>query len=371
MQRYVSIDVLRTLSIVLMVIVHFLENLSGVDWAPAGLAAPMFSFLVGVSYRIWLDTQIALGKSERQISRSTFRRGFFLFVLGMLFNVLVWLPADTFNWDVLTLIGSGVLVLWLVRDLPTVIPVIICAIVFVLAPVMRLESGFNDYWPEAYFDPDWTFPQLALGYLINGYFPVFPWIIFPLVGFIVGGQAIPASYNLGETIELRWRKVQPVILFGIGFVGIALILSLCRSLVDGPFASQLFGGWTMFPASVEYVTGTLGIVLITFSLALWWIDARHGLDRFPRTIAFTRTMSQYSLSLYILHHIIHLWPLWMCGIIAGEEATYYWRKALPWGISLALVLPGLAFMYLVARYLERGKRTSLESLLRRICDPRK
>lgn len=55
--RLVSIDILRSLAIITMVIIHFVENLSsfyGADgstlgrvWLPTGFAAPLFTFLSG------------------------------------------------------------------------------------------------------------------------------------------------------------------------------------------------------------------------------------------------------------------------------------------------------------------------------------
>ena len=54
--RYSSIDILRASAIVVMVIVHFLENLSGVrEWSPDGFGAPLFTFLTGMSYWLWLS----------------------------------------------------------------------------------------------------------------------------------------------------------------------------------------------------------------------------------------------------------------------------------------------------------------------------
>ena len=63
--RLLSIDILRTVAIGMMVLVHFVENLSAgyglptLDatiterpwWLPMGLAAPLFALLSGVSYR--------------------------------------------------------------------------------------------------------------------------------------------------------------------------------------------------------------------------------------------------------------------------------------------------------------------------------
>jgi Heparan-alpha-glucosaminide N-acetyltransferase, catalytic len=366
--RYASIDVLRTVAIFLMVIVHFLENLSGRDWVPAGLGAPMFGFLVGVSYRISLNSRTARGRTEQQITARSFRRGLFIFGLGIVFNIVVWLPADTFNWDVLTLLGSAMLVLMLIRDQPSLVPLLICGLVFGLSPVLRLHSGYHEYWSPGYYDPDWTFAQLSLGYLVNGYFPIFPWLIFPLLGYVVGTHVLPDSRASAANAGLTWRRVRGTALAGIAVIVLAAMLRFNRAEASGSVASRIFSGWTMFPASLEYVTGVLGMVLLTFALALWWIDGRRGLDRLPWLLAFARTMGQYSLSVYVLHHVLHLWPLWVYGLCYGTETTEFWRKALPWEVALLWVIPCMVLMYLLFRWVERGQRASLETLMRRICD---
>ncbi len=73
----------------------------------AGLGAPLFVFLSGVGYRLWVAGQVARGKSDLEISKTTIRRGLFVIGTGFVFNILVWLPEDTFIWDVLTFIGTG------------------------------------------------------------------------------------------------------------------------------------------------------------------------------------------------------------------------------------------------------------------------
>ncbi|MEO2042296.1 MAG: heparan-alpha-glucosaminide N-acetyltransferase domain-containing protein, partial [Pirellulales bacterium] len=69
--RLLSIDILRTAAIGMMVLVHFVENLSShyglssagpasrehLWWLPVGLAAPLFTLLAGVSYQAWLTVQ--------------------------------------------------------------------------------------------------------------------------------------------------------------------------------------------------------------------------------------------------------------------------------------------------------------------------
>ena len=117
--RHASIDAVRALAIVLMVLVHFTENLAGWVIPFAGSGAPMFVVLSGVSFALWVESQQRRGITAEEITRRGVRRGVFLFLVGLLFNVAVWMPEDVFNWDVLTLIGTGLVVLILARNAPS------------------------------------------------------------------------------------------------------------------------------------------------------------------------------------------------------------------------------------------------------------
>lgn len=366
--RYASIDVLRTLSIILMVLVHFLENLAGVAWAPAGFGAPMFGFLVGVSYSIWVNSQFAKGRTDEQISASTFKRGVVMTALGFLFNVLVWLPADTFNWDVLTLIGSSFFILWLIRETPAVIPLFIAWVVYSISPILRMHSSYDDYWLQGYYDPDWEFSQLALGYLVNGYFPIFPWVMFPLIGYVVGKHVISEGGDQKESLRFDWYRFRPVVLCGIGCLIFAVILRANRDLPTDSTIAKLHRGWTMFPASLEYVTTVMGLILLGFSFTLWWVDGKNGLARFPALLSFSRTMSQYSFSIYVFHHVIHLWPMWLYAVVNGQPAITYWRNTFQWPVAMALVIPCIGLCFLVFRWIQIRKYPSIETLIRRLCD---
>ena len=197
--RHLSIDILRTAAIFMMVLVHFVENLSATYdtqdsgghpltpwWLPSGLAAPLFTLLTGVSYAIWLGVQQRRGVSEDEVNRRTVRRGLFLIGLCFAFNIFVWLPEDTFNWDVLTLIGTAMLAFSFVRHLPMPVPLLIVALLAAFAPLLRATTDYPAYWQNYHFDYDFTLSDVLLGYLVVGYFPVFPWLLYPIVGLLVG-----------------------------------------------------------------------------------------------------------------------------------------------------------------------------------------
>lgn len=345
--RYASIDVLRTVAIVLMVVVHFMENLAGADWAPAGFGAPLFTFLVGVSYRLWLNAQEAKGVDETDISKITIRRGLFLFVLGFLFNVCVWLPEDTFNWDVLTLIGTALLMLNLVRNLPLPLSAFVGVVAFALGPVLRTMADYNSYWTDGYFDPDWVPSDVLAGFFATGYFPLFPWLVYPLAGFVVG------SIVFADPKEPT-ASVRPIALTGAALIAVAVAALVFQS------------AWTMFPASAVYIAGTLGGALLAFALLHRWIDRNSALAN-SRLARVCETFSKHSLSMYLLHHVVHLWPLWVYGAVSGYEATHFWRTAIPVSVAIPLSVLCLAVCYFVFRWMDATGRRGIEGLMRRVC----
>jgi uncharacterized membrane protein len=361
--RYASIDLLRTFAIVMMVLVHFLENLAGVTWAPAGLGAPLFGFLVGVSYCIWLRSAEARGTSESAITKSTIRRAVFLFLVGFGFNVLVWLPKDTFNWDVLTLIATAFVLLALVRTLPPVVPLVFCVLVFVLSPVLRIEAGYNDYWLLGYYDAEMTLSDVTLGFLVTGYFPVFPWIVFPLVGYLVAAHWLPESRE-----SLTLAALRGLLALGIALVVLCLLIRYGKAWVSDPRLLRVLTGWTMFPASMEYMAGILGMILLAFGLGLWLVDGRGWLDRLPAMMSVARTLSKYSLSIYLLHHVVHVWPMWGYALWQGQETTAYWRQALTWPWAAALVPVFLVACYLLLRWVEKHDLPTVETAMRWFAD---
>ena len=197
------------MAIGMMVLVHFVENLSTyydtspvgpasrehLWWLPVGLAAPLFTLLTGVSYRYWMTAQKDRGIDDCIISKRTVRRGLFLIGIGFTFNVFVWLPEDTFNWDILTFIGSALIILNLIRKLPTEVLLTGILLVAILSPPLQALSDYYAFWINGYFEYDLTLSDLVAGYLVTGYFPLFPWIILPITGFVIAPTLFMPSSN--------------------------------------------------------------------------------------------------------------------------------------------------------------------------------
>lgn len=362
--RHASIDILRTAAIALMVLVHFLENLAGSAWTPAGFGAPLFAFLAGVSFRIWVRSREAKGVPDTDISKVAVRRGLFLFFLGLSFNFLVWLPDDLYNWDVLTMIGTALVVLAAARNLPSELLTLVCAVLFVMAPFLRVEADYDSYWLAGYFDLDKTLSDVAIGYLCTGYFPLFPWLVFPLAGYVAGKVVFPDPADAADGPP----SVAPLLKVGACLVAASVLLRIVGPHLPVILSTTVVKGWTMFPASPEYVAGVLGMAMLLFGGLHVVIDRRQKLARFPRFLGMCRTMSQYSLTMYLLHHVLHIWPLWVYGLTHGTSTTEYWRQAMSVEWAVALVPVCLLVCYLLFRLMARREWPSVETLMRWLCD---
>ena len=358
--RFVSVDVLRSLAILIMVFVHFAVNLSGVSLPITGLGAPMFAFLAGLSYTLWSSGLKRKGHDEAAVFKASVRRGLFVFGVGIAFNVLVWLPEDIFNWDVLTFIGSALLVLNLLRRMDSLVILFAAVLCTLVAPALGELVGYADYWTEKYFNPDMTLADVCVGFFVAGYFPIFPWLTYPLCGMLVARQwFVEPSPDRKSTVGLAGLGAA---LLAVG--GLMLVVADSVPAAATPFLA----GWRMYPPSWEYVLVTLGSILLLLWLAHGWFDRPH--TRGGLLIQLATRASRLSLTIYIVHHVVHLWPLWGLAAWRGSsELTEIWRNAmaLPGAMILAALFVLAGIGYLIWNPNSRN-RYSIEYWMRWLCD---
>ena len=369
--RLVSIDVLRTTAIVLMTVVHFVENLAGSYdiesgpfiganrywWMPTGFAAPLFTFLSGVSYRLWADAQAARGRDSDEISKITVRRGLFLILFGVAFNVLVWMPEDVFNWDILTLIGTAMLALDVARRTPPAVPIVACGLLIGLAPILRAVADYRAFWAAGYYDYDFTLADVVTGYLATGYFPVFPWLALPLAGFVA------APWIYGHAAD---RSPRAALTIGGLLLAAAAVVMALRPLVPARLITH-DRLWAMFPPTTAYVLGTIGGGIVLTTILHRAIDGRRSGPGWLERIA--GAMSRHSLTLYALHHVAHVWPLWLVGFVTVGDPDTLWQVATPVPTAIAWAVAFLCLAAWLAERMDRPGTPSAESLLRWLCEP--
>lgn len=271
MKRLDSIDVMRATAILLMIQVHFVTSLayhSEYGTLPYTLSkllgmipAPLFTFLVGVSLYLSLAK-----RHPREAHRRILRRAGALFAVGLIFNIVIWGPEYTFDWDVLTFISSAILIVYLLRHASVWGIMGVCLFVLVISPPLRDITLYDSHWDFRYeeYTYDLSPADLFLGWLLHGYFPLFGWIVYPLAGFAAGLALLRPPND-----AIRRIRANRLIGVGGGLVAFSLIGWGAQAFVHLPHLLRGYlSPFSFYPASTTYVLLTLGLCLAGLG-ALW------------------------------------------------------------------------------------------------------
>ena len=378
--RYISIDVLRGIAVILMIQDHITTHLAGVEkFIPhahvliadlGDIPAPLFTFLSGLSYWLWLGAQERAGRSASDVSKYSLRRGMFIFVVGMMINVFIWLPSQTFIWDILTLIGASALILTGIRNLRPGTLVAICIAIVILSPPLRHLSHYQSSWgdPDYSGDPEYhykpTLTALIRGFLLNGYFPLFPWLVFLVAGYACG----KAFYGHGQQ---KARLPLAVVYLGLVLtalsVGCYLLGANKLSFLPHGYAVELT--YAFYPAATVFVVGALGLTLIFLWLFNRLLDGNPRITASNVLLAPFRRYSYFVFTTYIVHIAASIWPMWILATWHGErDPTEYYGVMTSFQTALILAWCFIVGFYFCLVLLDRHRELSLEHAMRWLCD---
>jgi len=314
-KRILSIDVLRGLVILLMLVDHVRERffyhhpvsdpMLIADTDPylfftrltAHFCAPIFVFLTGLS--AWLYAHPP-HKPERSPSSFLFTRGIFLIFLEVTFINFSWFGGfQTLYLQVIWAIGLSMVVLAGMVKLPRYAIGIIGAAIVV---------GHNLLSPVQFHPGEWGYPWWTIlhdrGYLIQSdalsirvSYPVLPWIGVILLGYFAGPMY---KANLRPQVRYQW-------LLGTGICSL-LTLAVVRGLnLYGETAAwsvrdssiqtlMSFLNFTKYPPSLDFLLLTLGVGTILLFV----------FERYERK--WMRVLKTYG-SVPMFFYLIHLYVL--------------------------------------------------------------
>jgi uncharacterized membrane protein len=370
--RLDSIDLLRAAAIMGMVLCHFVIYTSPAgtgDFAWLNLIAgqifgawpaALFLFVSGMSFALSYDRQLKAGKNPRLIQRRALRRGIGLFLVGLLFAAGVWSPEDVFDWDILTTIATALLLLYLVRNWPTWSLILVGILPILFNNFLFEVLDGASYWEvESDFATPFTLRAILVGYLIAGYFPVLPWVGFALIGYAIGRTFLLAPSTETDRAILGFTGGT------LCFLGLSIALIYASFNVDEPLA-HIVAPLHFYPLSPSLFLLNLGLELLLF----WFIHVFFDLQpRSWRWLDFFRTLSRYSLTIYVLHHMLLLLPQRLAGLILeGDQFALLLssQEIISPPISLSLAVIALLLFYGMGKAWDRHRsKYSLEWLLAR------
>ena len=179
-KRIESIDALRGLSLVLMVIHHFLYDLVSLCGAPGWLFSnPVFDVL----HYIFAGTFILLSGVSSRFSHSNLVRGIKCFVIAIVMTLVTSLPMinDPIRFGVLHLLGFCMIFFGLTGKAWDLIPRKLAPVLYValLVGSNLLIKYVSIGGAARYLFPlGWTYP----GFYSSDWFPIFPWLFVFLLG---------------------------------------------------------------------------------------------------------------------------------------------------------------------------------------------
>lgn len=326
MNRWLHIDALRGLAVLLMVIQHvtyWLCGLSGSSWilrvtgAMGGLAAPIFVTLSGLAVSLTVERHPGC-------DRLFMTRGLMVIAFGFLLNLLTpqWFSPQ--SWYILHLIGSALVMAPLLRRMNN--PVLLTGILAVIVATILIQNGLET--PAKLYNRHLTIPNKPGGIfrfaLAEGFFPVFPWIAFFMAGMLSGRWLIT-----GQSARL-WQ-------LGIGLL--AIVTVLIGIYLSGWQAVRTSSWIRFFKWAPSFYPALMPITLFLIATSLLLV---YGVASLAKSITLRSSnclvcLGRASLTILILHVVVirgsavsfNLWHTFSLSqtIIATSAALIFFTVA--------------------------------------------
>lgn len=330
MKRFPLPDLLKGFAVFLIVPVHILETF--IDYAGRESLFGKILLLLGGPFGVpifMMAMGYFVGSSKKSMAQNVLR-GALIFLLGIFLNIglnfhlllKIWLedwqfdPLQyIFGVDIFFLAGISILVLSVLKTIKFGQPWIVLALILFV-------SGSTSYINEILMvtERNYILPFIG-GEYVWSYFPLFPWLTYPLIGFLF------------QKIESPIREfIQKQKAISIAFLVVIFVLVIIFSQ---------FGIETTINLSEYYhhtflfFLWTLGIDVI-WVLILWLVVQKF--KEFP-VIVFLRWLGKNITVFYVFQ--------WL---IIGNIATFIYQtqelsKYLYWFVPIFVVTIGLTFAF--------------------------
>jgi uncharacterized membrane protein len=287
--RNKSIDIIRGIAIVIMFYAHLLPHFTGFELSnferiTSSLAAPTFLFLVGYNFSI--TTGFA----------SLLKRILIIFLLASLIDIFIWNVYPFYSFDVLYTIGISLIFLFIMKKWNKKLKLII--LVSLVLSVILIENCnlYSVSIDEPYLGEKYSITGVFYNLFIGGWFPIFPWLFFPLAG------------NLFKNISLNNTVVKIVSLVLFIFI-FSLFCVLNYNFNLRPFAVEIF-----YPANIIYFP----IAIVFIALLMSWKSILE-----TKVLNFLSIFGKLSLFLYLSHlFLYHLFADLLIKIIPSKLIVF-------------------------------------------------
>ncbi len=347
MRRNKTIDIVRGIAIFTMIA----ANLAGEFLKePHPLALRFYGTFAASSFVMLSGMMNGFAITEKKKPLYYFlKRAIFILGIAALDDVVLWKLYPFMGLDVLYTIALSTPLCYLFAQCTSKIQWGIIVTIFLATPLLQQLLG---YVPYPYFY-DWSNPLSAVlttktlgetlnNWLVSGWFPLFPWLGFALLGV----KLYPIlSSPTNSFSEGEGRSSSSSFFFEKGRAG-AFLLSLGTLLWNiFPIEHLTRGGYSelFYPSTLAYICLAIGVLMTVFYLV-----NQNNLLRFYQPF---EQLGKVSLFVYLMHFtLIHevIVPIW--GIRFMENDTKQ-----PFGVYGLVYLSLSAFLICLAYWINQYK----------------
>jgi uncharacterized membrane protein len=247
----------------------------------SSFAAPIFILLSGMM------VSFTIAKKSRSLIYFL-KRALVLVAIGALIDVFISGIYPFMTFDVLYLIGISMPITFLFKKLNVVVQSVLVIMIFTLTPFLHNVFGYHRLPMELPISLSLAKSSLSLSLilhqlLIDGWFPLFPWLGFAFLGSMTADIRI--KYKRFSTIPVLLGGLVTLILGEILWTAIPGQLYIRRGYIE------LF-----YPPTLGFILTAIGVIIILFCI----IDFKSSLAIYkPLAI-----LGRWSLHAYVIHLIL-------------------------------------------------------------------
>jgi len=334
-KRSKSIDFLRGLAIIMMVLIHLpmyltinehkaspiYSYLSFIGLFPAAL----FLFIVGISL-------VISTKHHERKKLFILKRGFVLILIGLLF-------INFWNADILHYIGIFIIISLFFTKTNKLIRFTLAILIIASTPLILQYINYYSTWDQIPYTIKnlWTLKGFFLNLFFTGFYPLFPWISFVLLGTVFGEYFLNSTNN-----QEKDKFFINSFLFGTTLLIIALILQV--------YFKQEFN---IFPTTISYLILATGTCTILLAFSKEYFETERGTHKYLEPIIF---LGKIALSIYVIHILVGI------GYFYLTDSLNSLNLYLAISYSVAFLVITSAILYIWTKKFHQGP---LEYLIKR------
>jgi uncharacterized membrane protein len=303
--RFRSVDVLRGVALVFMVINHFGQTFVGGGYhSPVAAAilffgiipAPLFYIVAGISVVLVNDRFKRKGATSETVWQWVLSRGLLIMGLGYLFSIVLFGTIWLLDWSILQLIGLSLIVSQLALYIPRRYRILLPVIFIVAAPVLRIwfnYEGVVGTVGNLHYSPPLTLLDHLSAIIATGKAPIFPWLACPIIGTLVGEAFVHPAPNPRHLVYH------------------AMVMGSVMCILVPPLMLFMGDSVTQYPLTSGFFLLSTGMALLAVASVVTTVDVWRWWNPLSQ---FFEVNGQITLISYLAHH---LYGIVFFGVILG------------------------------------------------------